>query len=170
MGNSCLSKVEPIDLYFEGQCSYTNLLTRLNTELAREAPTCTWGAVPELRLLLERPPHPDGTRDVPTITETETYIETLCQSALDQQSQLEWKGVTKKASKQQPLFDSIYYDGGSIWNEQYETNVDNRLPFVDGRAANVLEKDGSRIDDVYEAYAKEGKIECKCCFIFIICV
>ena len=53
--------------------------------------------------------------------------------------------------------------------KQFETNVDNRVPFVDGRAANVLEEDGSRIDDVYEVYAKEGKIECKGC-LFIMCM
>ena len=82
---------------------------------------------------------------------------------------MNWKDVTKKAAQQQPLFDSIYYDGGSVWNEQFETNVDNRVPFVDGRAANVLEEDGSRIDDVYEVYAKEGKIECKGC-LFIMCM
>lgn len=57
------------------------------------------------------------------------------------------------------MFDSNYYDGGSMWNEQYETGVDNRVPYVDQKFAHVLKYDGSRIDGVYEAYASEQKIE-----------
>ena len=65
------------------------------------------------------------------------------------------------------MFDSNYYDGGSMWNEQYETGVDNRVPYVDQKFAHVLKYDGSRIDGVYEAYASEQKIECK---LIIFCV
>eukprot|EP00581_Thalassiosira_minuscula_P031004 CAMPEP_0183761182 /NCGR_PEP_ID=MMETSP0739-20130205/8261_1 /TAXON_ID=385413 /ORGANISM="Thalassiosira miniscula, Strain CCMP1093" /LENGTH=400 /DNA_ID=CAMNT_0025999283 /DNA_START=15 /DNA_END=1217 /DNA_ORIENTATION=+ len=156
MGNACLSTVESYSMYYEGRCTYTDFLTRLDLEIQREAPDCPWGAVAELRLLLNGTVTPGV---VPSEDEAKSHIEDACQAALDAQPQFGWGDVTKKAARGEPLFDSIYYDGGSIWNEQYETLKDNRVPYVDGKPANVLKHDGSRIDDVYEAYAQEGKIE-----------
>jgi len=125
--------------------------------LQREAPSCPHNATAELLLLL----------NVPTEAEAKSHIESSCQKGFDAQYELAWKDVTQKAAREQPLFDKQYYDGGSAWNEQYETLADNRVPYVDGRAANVLRDDGSRIDDVYEAYASQGKIECKCVFVML---
>ena len=152
---SCLTSFFP--LYFEGRCTYSHFHARLQLELQREAPSCPHNATAELLLLL----------NVPTEAEAKSHIESSCQKGFDAQYELAWKDVTQKAAREQPLFDKQYYDGGSAWNEQYETLADNRVPYVDGRAANVLRDDGSRIDDVYEAYASQGKIECKCVFVML---
>ena len=92
----------------------------------------------------------------------QSHVIAACATAYNTQYQMMWKEVTQKATlRNEPLFDKTYYDGGSIWNEQYETGVNNRVPYVNQRYSNVLKYDGSRIDDVYEAYAREQKIECK---------
>jgi len=65
--------------------------------------------------------------------------------------------ITAKQSTE-PLFDQNFFDGGSSWNEHFETNVANRVPYIDGKPSHILKRDGSRIDDVYESYAKKMKI------------
>jgi len=147
---ACLSTNESFSIYFEGRCTYTDLVSRIDLELQREAPKCKHTGAQELQLLL----------NIPNKVDAEAHIEGTCQAALDGQYQMLWKDVTQKATlRGDPLFDKRYYDGGSIWNEQYETGVDNRVPYVDRKFANVLKYDGSRIDDVYETYAEEQKIE-----------
>lgn len=150
MSPSCLTSIESFALYFEGRCTHGHLLSRLQLELTREAPSCPHSASQELQYLL----------DVPSEAEAKSRIEAACQYAFDNQYQMAWEDVTRRLYDD-PLFDSIYYDGGGYWNEYYETGVDNRVPYVDQKFAQVLRKDGSRIDDVYEAYAREQKIECK---------
>lgn len=149
MSLSCLSAAEPFSLYFEGSCTYADFLARLDLELTRESPACPHTAIQELLYLL----------DIPTEGDAKSHIESSCDYALDNQKQMPWEDVTKNYNVEQPLFDSIYYDGGGYWNEYYETEVDNRVPYVDDSSAQSLRADGSRIDNVYEAYAKEMKIE-----------
>lgn len=147
---ACLSTDEPFSLYYEGRCTYNDLVSRIDLELAREAPNCPYNGAQELQFLL----------NINNKEDAISHIEQACQYAFDTQDQMAWKDVTQKTTKRgEPLFDKTYYDGGSIWNEQIETGVDNRVPYVDQKFANVLKADGSRIDDVYEAYAKEQKIE-----------
>ena len=150
--SSCLSSVESFALYFETngrqQCNWSVFRDRLDVELEREAPDCPHDSTAEMLALLGL----DAESDLVA------YINSKCQLVYDNQPQMDWEAVMKKQAYGQPLFDQTYYDGGSYLNEYYETNVDNRVPYVVNKAANVLKKDGSRIDDVYEAYAKEGKI------------
>ena len=150
--SSCLSSVESFALYFETngrqQCNWSVFRNRLDVELEREAPDCPHDSTAEMLALLGL----DAESDLVA------YINSKCQLVYDNQPQMDWEAVMKKQAYGQPLFDQTYYDGGSYLNEYYETNVDNRVPYVVNKAANVLKKDGSRIDDVYEAYAKEGKI------------
>eukprot|EP00584_Thalassiosira_punctigera_P001489 CAMPEP_0172534068 /NCGR_PEP_ID=MMETSP1067-20121228/6567_1 /TAXON_ID=265564 ORGANISM="Thalassiosira punctigera, Strain Tpunct2005C2" /NCGR_SAMPLE_ID=MMETSP1067 /ASSEMBLY_ACC=CAM_ASM_000444 /LENGTH=392 /DNA_ID=CAMNT_0013318807 /DNA_START=59 /DNA_END=1237 /DNA_ORIENTATION=+ len=148
MSLSCLSSIEPFFIYFEGRCTYQHFLGRLNLELGRDSPSCPHDASRELQLLL----------GLSSEAEARSHIESSCQVAFDNQYQMAWEDVTRKLHDQ-PLFDSIYYNGGGLWNEYYETGVNNRVPYVDQRFAQVLKHDASRIDDVYEAYAREQKVE-----------
>ncbi|KAL7550273.1 hypothetical protein ACHAWF_013512 [Thalassiosira exigua] len=147
--SSCLPSVETFALYYEGRCTYAGFLGRLDLELRREAPDCPHSAADELEVLLGL----SGRAAV-------DHIEAACQKAFDYQYEMAWEDVTQKATlRGQPMFDKTYFNGGTAFNEQYETEVDDRVPYVDGKPANVLKLDGSRIDDVYEAYAREMKIE-----------
>jgi len=149
--SSCLSSVESFALYFETsgrqQCNFSVFRNRLDLELQRET-NCPHDATAEMLALL----------DLDAESDAVAYINSKCRLVYDNQPQMDWEAVAKKQAYGQPLFDQTYYDGGSYLNEYYQTNVDNRAPYVADKAANVLKRDGSRIDDVYEAYAKEGKI------------
>lgn len=148
---SCLSSLESFSLYFEGRCNYAHFINRLDLELERRFPSsCAHSAAVELTLLL----------GASTEDEARESVASACRVALDEQPRMDWADVTRKLDDE-PLFDSIYYDGGGPFNEYYETAADNRVPYVDGRHAQVLGHDASRVDDVYEAYAQETKIECE---------
>ena len=134
------SSVATFSLFFEGHCDYAHIVSRINLELQREEPSCPHGGVKELQLLLGISNNNEAA--------AKSHVREACSTAFNTQYQMMWKEVTQKATlRNEPLFDKTYYDGGSIWNEQYETGVDNRVPYVNQRYANVLKYDGSRIDE-----------------------
>lgn len=149
-------------MYFEGRCTYADFLERLAIEIEREAPGCTHTASQEVQLLLGLITPATTLEECEALQMEEqavAQIEAACQAAFDSQTTFAWQDISRKHLIDEPLFDSIYYDGGSIWNEQYQTSVDNRVPYVPGQDAHVLKNDGSRIDDIYDSVAEEMKVE-----------
>lgn len=145
---TCIPSSDVFFLHWVDNCSYTEFLERLHDEMLKETPDCSHSATVELELLL-------GV----SAAEAEALITNECQKKLDAQLTMSWKDVTQKAANGEPIFDQIYFNGGGIWNEQYQTSVENRVPYIPGEPSHVLAYDASRVDDVYESYAEEMKIE-----------
>lgn len=162
LGPSCIPSTLSFSMYFQGRCTWTDFLERLEIELDRSYPGCTHTPAQEAQLLLGLVT-PDTTLDECDTYEREQQamdaVHASCQEAFDSQLTLAWRDITQKHLHGEPLFDTNYFNGGTSWNEYYETNVDNRIPFIPGEPAHVLKYDASRVDDIFEAVAQEQKIE-----------
>lgn len=162
LGASCIPSTSSFNMYFQGRCSWTDFTERLQIELERNYPDCTHTAFQEAQLLLGLLTAETTIDECAALQREEEAMKAVnasCQAAFDSQPALAWRDVTQKHLQGEPLFDTTYFNGGGTWNEYYQTEADNRVPYVPEKDAHVLKKDASRVDDIYEAVAKEQKIE-----------
>ena len=152
------------DFSFKGGCNFDSLVDRMKTKIdnnersssveqlltkTSESESCTNSAEEEILLLL-------GMNSTQTELAKEK-VRALCLDAAekfaeDPNTSLDFSQIADKGE----MFDKNYFDGGTFWNQEYQTNYDRDVP---GEPANVLRRDASRVDDIYESSARNSQIK-----------
>lgn len=135
--------------YFKGDCNFDSLVERMRIEIEKND-QCINGAKEEILLLL-------GITDPTQTGLAHEKVRDMCKTAADNfaqdpKSTLDFTQIAGKGK----IFDKNYYDGGSFWNQEYQTEYDKIVP---GEPANVLKRDADRVDDVYETIARTSQIK-----------
>eukprot|EP00565_Helicotheca_tamesis_P003147 CAMPEP_0185724416 /NCGR_PEP_ID=MMETSP1171-20130828/906_1 /TAXON_ID=374046 /ORGANISM="Helicotheca tamensis, Strain CCMP826" /LENGTH=404 /DNA_ID=CAMNT_0028392267 /DNA_START=33 /DNA_END=1247 /DNA_ORIENTATION=+ len=145
---SCLGGSSFTVLY-EGSCSYADLVERIAEEVTND-PTCTNTATQETNLLLSLSADATATAGAEAV-----HILCATAAAAEKDTFFPWGDITGHGEQ----FDKQYFDGNTFWNEEYETEVYNRVPYIQGASSNRLDIDARNVDDVYETVAEVGGIE-----------
>jgi len=124
-------------LEFDGHCDYENLLETFTTfyEDPIESYSCTESAEEALQILLGN-----------------TTIQEICRSAYESYDFFAFSDIAKMGGD----FEQIYYNGGTDWNEEFETKYPTD---ADGNPTNHLRKDAARVKQIYDTEAEYGLIE-----------
>uniref|UniRef100_A0A7S4QR51 Uncharacterized protein n=1 Tax=Ditylum brightwellii TaxID=49249 RepID=A0A7S4QR51_9STRA len=145
---SCLASLTRFNLAFRGRCRYDDVLGRIADEVAKTEACEGVTAENELIALL----------GVTTVEGAQGEVYSMCEGLFQAEKADEFLPFPD-ISEQGPQFDKQYYDGNTYWNEQYETNVENRVPYLKNEAANRLDIDAANVEDVYDGIAKSGGIQ-----------
>lgn len=145
---SCFGSVD-FSIYFKGHCNYETLENRMKIELDKNE-ECGNSAREEILLLL-------GITDPTQVNQAKDKVTQICLDAVDKfskdpKSSVDFPQIAGKGK----IFDKNYYDGGTFWNQEYQTNYDTLIP---GEPSNVLSRDADRVDDVYETVARKAQFK-----------
>jgi len=161
VAGSCFGSHD-FDFSFKGGCNFDSLVDRMKVKIednessssvasflldTNADDSCSNTAKEEVLLLL-------GTTNE---TLAEAKVKTLCLDAAelfaeDPKTSLDFSQIADKGE----MFDKNYFDGGTFWNQEYQTNYDRDVP---DEPANVLRRDASRVDDIYESSARDSQIK-----------
>lgn len=163
-------------LYFKGECTYDNLVERMQVKTEENA-RCINSGEEEVQLLVGKdssinfivvylimidlnPRHfthqcqliikfnTVGVTDPTDVDIARQRVKSICKTAMDNMATDPTKSVPwEQLSNKGENFDQEFYDGNTFFNEERQTDYDSLIP---GEVSNKLSRDGERIDDIYE--------------------
>ena len=152
------------DFSFKGDCSFDSLVDRMKVKINNNEGS---SAIEQLLISNDENKHCNNTArkeillllgmNFTQVELAKEKVRAMCLEAVevfaeDPKTSLDFSQIADKGE----MFDKNYFDGGTFWNQEYQTNYDLDVP---DEPANVLSRDASRVDDIYESSAKNAQIK-----------
>ena len=163
VAESCFGSHD-FDFSFKGDCSFDSLVDRMKVKINNNEGS---SAIEQLLISNDENKHCNNTAKEEILlllgmnhTQVELAkekVRAMCLEAVevfaeDPKTSLDFSQIADKGE----MFDKNYFDGGTFWNQEYQTNYDLDVP---DEPANVLSRDASRVDDIYESSARNAQIK-----------
>ena len=141
-GQACV--VGGFTLQFDGECSYNNVLSEYNDTQFSIIPSCPHTVEEDLNLHL-------GLSTSASTNEAEKAIRALCEGAWNNTYEVKYADIAREFGQ----FEQTYYNGGTYWNEEVQTNLEN----ADGSTSNHLRYDARYVRQFYASNAQTAHVE-----------
>jgi len=135
-------------LGINGECNAANFVTSFKDAHERlfTESRCTHTLDEEIDFHL-------GIENTPTAAARESAVrDKICKKAWDSVQQIPFNDIAREDDES---FEQLFYNGGTYWNEEVETNLES----TDGDKSNHLRKDASRAKDFYQTLGQSAQVE-----------